>query len=873
MQLLHDVVEHHARERPTEAAVVSERGTLSYRALAEATRVLAARLVEAGVKPGDIVAISTDDAGDAVVAILAILTCGAAFLPLDPAYPTDRLALLLADANPRLTLASPDALRRLPPHEGATLTLCAAATGPEGALPTGSDPPLGHSAKTSDARTISRRSADPVGPQSAPAYVIYTSGSSGRPKGVQVSHRGIENLARAQAAEFAVSAESQILQFASISFDAAVAEIAVSLFAGATLHVAPRDARVPVEPLARLLAVRAITHVTLPPSVAAAMPSEALPHGMTIILAGEPAGAALVARLCRNHTVFNAYGPTEATVCATIGRCVGDGTPPSIGAPMAGTRIEIVDADGAPLPVGTAGEIIIGGLGVADGYLNRPELTAERFVMREGERFYRTGDRGRWRPDGAIDFLGRLDQQLKVRGYRIEPGEVEAVLAAHPIVAAAAVAVAGEGAGARLVAYCVGQDGDRVDIGVLDEHLRAHLPDYMCPQVIVPLDALPLSPHGKVDRARLPAPEPVEAADGSRIGPRDEVEIALAAAFHDVLGAAPSSVRSDFFRMGGTSLMAALVASRIERDLGQQLPLDAFAAGATIERLAVAIRAARGGDAEAFSPLTALSPEGTEAPLFLIHPAGGTVLAYVDLARALGGSCPVYGFQAVGLAADGTAHERIEDMARAYIAAAKEALAPRVWRLAGWSFGASVAFEMAGMLKAMGETVDPPIFIDAPVRHQMDAVEDVDIIGRLIRLYSEVWSLDGSAADVGPNGDEAGIETLVARAVEIGVFPPDFQPAQAKRLAAVVAGCFRAGAAFQPGRLTDNAVLIRAADNPVKVADERLGWADLVSGVVDLVYVAGTHTSILRPPHVDALARAMLAVHDPARTGAHDSLS
>ncbi|WP_108661736.1 amino acid adenylation domain-containing protein [Acuticoccus kandeliae] len=845
MPLLHEIVGQHAAERPTAPALVDETGALSYRALHLGAARLAARLQAAGVGPGTIVAISTEDAGEAVIAILAILSCGAAFQPLDPAYPTERTALLLADAAPRAVLASAAAAASLPAHGGETLRL----------------DPVDRAALERDAAGApnSTDARDQVSPADL-AYVIHTSGSSGRPKGVLVPHRGIENLARAQGEIFAVTGESRILQFASLNFDAAVAEIAVALYAGAALHVAPRAARLPVEPLAALLADRAITHVTLPPSVAAAMPGRMLPEGMTIILAGEPAGAALVGRLCARHTVFNAYGPTEGTVCATIGLCRPDGAPPSIGTPMSGTRIEIVDEAGAPVAVGETGEILIGGIGVADGYLGQPDLTAERFVTREGGRFYRTGDRGRWRADGEIDYLGRLDSQLKVRGHRVEPGEVEAVLCAHPSVAAAAVILAGEGPAAHLLAYCVGQDGAAIDRDGLSAHLARHLPAYMRPARIVTLDALPVSPNGKIDRARLPAPDrEAEGFDGeAQIGPRDEIEIALAAAFRDVLGIAPPSVRSDFFRLGGTSLMAAQVASRIGRDLGHTLPLEAFAENATVERLAMAVRAARDGDGTAASPLTALSSEGDGPPLLLVHPAGGTVLAYVDLARTLSGRCPVYGLQAVGLAKDGPpANDRIEDMARAYIEAVRERLAPRVWRLAGWSFGASVVFEMAVQLIAAGENVAPPVFIDAPVRHQMDAIGEMDIIGRLIRLYSEVWSLGGAPADAAQD-----IETLVARAVEIGVFPPDFEAAQAKRLAAVVAGCFRAGSAFEPGRLPGDAVLIRAADNPVKVADDRLGWGDLVDGTLDLVFVGGTHTSILRPPHVADLAQAILAAQE-----------
>ncbi|MCH7275301.1 amino acid adenylation domain-containing protein, partial [Burkholderia gladioli] len=423
--------------------------------------------------PDSRVALCVERSPALVIGLLAILKAGGAYLPLDPAYPPERLAYILADADPAIVLA--DAAGRAA---------------------------LGHAAldgrRLLDPDTLPERPAsNPVVPGLTSrhlAYVIYTSGSTGKPKGVMVEHRGTLNLAQLQRQNFTILPSSRILQFASCAFDASVWEVVMALGCGATLYLPFTALLKDRAALLRYLAQHRITHATLPPALLQGDSAVLDPElALTLILAGEAPGPGLFQALAGHHVVFNAYGPTESTVCATLWRCppgfTGETIP--IGKPIANTRIYLLDAHGQPVPLGAVGELHIGGDGLARGYLNRPELTAERFLddpfdPRPGARMYRSGDLARYLPDGNIVFLGRNDHQVKIRGFRIELGEIEARLAAHPAVREAVVLALGEGADKRLVAYVVAEHDEQL-IGAIRDHLAAQLPDYMVPTAFVRL--------------------------------------------------------------------------------------------------------------------------------------------------------------------------------------------------------------------------------------------------------------------------------------------------------------------------------------------------------------------------------------------------
>ncbi|MGQ4491435.1 amino acid adenylation domain-containing protein, partial [Streptomyces sp. SAS_281] len=421
-----------------------------------------------------------------------------------------------------------------------------------------------------------------------PAYVIYTSGSTGRPKGVVVSHAGVSRLAAVQADRLGVAAGSRVLQFASPSFDASFWDLSSALLTGAALVLAPADT--PLDALTDPWL--AVTHVTLPPSALAALGDADL-TASTLVVAGEACSQELVARWAPGRRMINAYGPTETTVCATMSDPLvpGNGVPP-IGRPVADFRTYVLDERLRPVPPGVTGELYVAGPGLARGYLGRPGLTAARFTAcpfgPAGARMYRTGDLVRRRADGELEYAGRADQQVKVRGFRIEPGEVEAALAAHSGVAQAAVVARDD----RLVGYVVPDSASAVRPAELAAHLRERLPDYLVPSAFVLLDALPLTPNGKLDRAALPAPDAVSTGGGR--APRTPREQILAELFAEVLDVPRVSVDDDFFDLGGHSLLATRLVARVRSVLGAELALRALFQSPTVAGLAGTLAAADG---------------------------------------------------------------------------------------------------------------------------------------------------------------------------------------------------------------------------------------------------------------------------------------
>ncbi|HEX5884096.1 MAG TPA: non-ribosomal peptide synthetase, partial [Pyrinomonadaceae bacterium] len=473
--------------------------------------------------------------------------------PLDPAYPRDRLAFMIDDSGIPVLLTQEHVVEHLPPFSGTIINLDKSETEA--------------SAENLDSNTT---------PQNA-AYVIYTSGSTGTPKGVVIAHRGLCNLATAQIRAFNVQPSSRVLQFAALSFDASVTEFAMALLRGATLVIAPREDLMPGERLISLLRDHAITTVTFPPSVLALLPPEELPALRTIIVAGEACWAELVLRWAVNGRLFcNAYGPTENTVCISIAECAPDGRKPTIGRALANVQVYVLDENMRPAPLGVPGEIYCGGQGLARVYLNRPDLTATRFVPNPystvpGARLYRTGDRGRYLPDGQLEFLGRVDQQVKLRGFRIELGEIEAVLCRHEAVRDAIVVAREERNGEkRLVAYVVGE----AETSVLRNYLHERLPDYMVPAAWVTLDALPLTANGKVDRKALPAPDSQRPELSSAyIAPRSAIERDIAEVWQEVLGIENAGVNDNFFDLGGHSLQAVRVHGKLRTKFEKNLLL------------------------------------------------------------------------------------------------------------------------------------------------------------------------------------------------------------------------------------------------------------------------------------------------------------
>ncbi|MEU8748296.1 amino acid adenylation domain-containing protein [Streptomyces parvulus] len=580
-----DLFQEHAARRPDAPALEHEGTVLTYAELNARANQVARRLIGRGVGPEQLVALAVPRSAEMVAGLLGVLKAGAAFLPVDPEYPADRIAFMLRDAAPVQVLTSRDVAARLPGGCPDALVL---------------DDPATLAGLGGDDLTDAERTA-PLRPDGL-AYTVYTSGSTGTPKGVSVTHRGLCALAATLAEKYRVRPEDRVLQLASISFDMAFEDFLRAFWFGATL-VVPAPGPLVGDALGDFLEQRRITCSDMPPSVLATLPARDFPALRVLSVGGEACPPALTARWARGRRMLNLYGPTETTISATASDPL-SGTDPSpstpVGAPVRGARAYVLDERLRLTSAGVPGELYIGGSGVARGYLRRPGLTAERFVADPfgppGSRMYRTGDLMRWRADGVLEFVGRADDQVKIRGFRIELGEVEAVLGRHPAVAQVAVVVREDQPGdKRLVGYVVAESGSggQVDADALRAHAGTRLPEFMVPSAFVMLDHLPLTSNGKLDRKALPAPV-YEAEAGGRAARTPQEEI-LCTLFAEILDVPTVGIDDSFFELGGHSLLATRVVSRIRALMGVELPVRTLFEAPTVAKLTT--RVAEAGSA------------------------------------------------------------------------------------------------------------------------------------------------------------------------------------------------------------------------------------------------------------------------------------
>jgi amino acid adenylation domain-containing protein/non-ribosomal peptide synthase protein (TIGR01720 family) len=549
-----ELFESQVARTPAAVAVVCGDVRLSYRELNTRANQLAHHFIGLGVGPEQFVAVALPRTEDLVVALLALLKAGAAYLPIDPDYPTERIELMLGDAEPALLVTTAEVGRRLPVTSAPRLLLDHPETGRQMRGLPGQNP-------TDRDRTA------PLHPAGL-AYAIYTSGSTGRPKAVATDHRGLASLAAGHLDKLGLDGDSRVLQLVSANFDAAIGDFVMALLNGATMVLGPAAGYPGAEELAELISRAGVTHVAIPPTLLNALDPDQVPGLRAVLMGGESFSAELAHRWSRaGCRVVNVYGATESTVLTTMSEPLRGDRVPDAGRPIPNDRIYVLDAGLNPVPPGVAGEAYLAGTGIARGYLNQIALTAQRFVADPfgpaGSRMYRTGDVVRWTTDGRLEFVGRVDEQVKIRGFRVELGEVEAALTRHPAVGQAMVLARQDRPGdKRLVAYLVGTRGE-VDVDAVREHLAGSLPEYLVPAAIVVLDAFPLTPNGKVDRRALPVPE--YGADSAGREPVNEREAVLCGLFADVLGLDRAGADDSFFALGGDSIMAIQLASRARR--------------------------------------------------------------------------------------------------------------------------------------------------------------------------------------------------------------------------------------------------------------------------------------------------------------------
>ena len=844
---LHELFEAQVRRTPNAIALSYNDTSLTYLELNERSNQLAHYLRSLGVGPEIPVALCLERGIEMIVGILGVLKAGGAYVPLDPNYPRERLAFMLEDSRAPVLLTQTHLLGQLP--NSSARVLCLDEEGE--AIGAGSE-------ANPESHAVSHNLA----------YIIYTSGSTGRPKGVALEHRSAVAFLHWVHETFTPAELAAVLGSTSICFDLSVFEIFAPLTCGGKVILAENALQLP--------SLKAAHEVTLLNTVPSAMTEllriDGVPDSVrTINLAGEPLKLSLAQQVLRRPTVerlINLYGPSEDTTYSTWSLIEqGISTQPSIGRPIANTQAYILDGAGGPVPVGASGELYLGGDGLARGYFNRSELTAERFVPNKfsaepGTRLYRTGDLARYLPDGRIDFLGRIDHQVKVRGFRIELGEIESVLSSHPAVRQCIVTARTNEDGVRLVAYVVSETDEQQVNGQLRQHLLHQLPDYMVPSDFVFLEALPLTPNGKVNRQALPAPGQSARRRNAFVAPRDTLELKLAKIWEEVLKIQPVGVTDDFFELGGHSLLAVQLFALVESRLGKGIPLTTLFKRATVEQLANLLR--RNDESVTWSPFVEIQKGDSRRPLFLIHPVGGSVLSYLELARHIGAEQPVYGLHARGLDAGQQPHTRIEDMAAEYLKAIREVQPHGPYLLGGWSMGGVVAFEIACQLRAQNEQVALLGLIDSPVPSTWISAAKAD---------DELWLLLNFAEDLGltptllsvtqeellqMSPDERLIY-LEEKAKSAKLIPQYIDHAQAVRLYQVFKTNIKALQQYEPAAKARRITLISSEQSANTFPDSTMGWSELATESVEVFTIPGNHYSIVRKPAVENLAQQLKA--------------
>jgi amino acid adenylation domain-containing protein len=855
---LHQLFEAQARRTPEAVAVICGDERLTYEELNRRANQVAHGLRGRGIAPDMPVGICMERGPDMLVALLGILKAGAAYLPLDPTYPAERLTYMLEDARAPLLLTQRHLVDALSVQGAAPLRV------------------------ESDLETFAAESVEDPCVDVLPgnlAYVIYTSGSTGKPKGVQVPHGAVVNFLLAMRAAPGLTAADTLLAVTSLSFDIAALELFLPLAVGARLVLARREEAADGARLARLLSDWRVTILQATPStwrllLAAGWRSSG---GLRMLCGGEALPADLADQLvAEGVTLWNMYGPTETTIWSAIYpvASVAGGAAP-IGRPIANTRIYLLDRHLEPVPIGVPGELYIGGDGVTRGYLYRPELTAERFIPdpfgdQPGSRLYRTGDLARYQPDGNIAFLGRLDHQVKVRGHRIELGEIEAIVAQHPGVGAVVVAAREDTPGdQRLVAYVVPRAEPAPAATDLRAYLAGKLPEYMVPSAFVSLDALPLTLNGKVDRRALPAPDNSQVGrDHAYIAPRDSVELAMAEIWETALRARPIGIHDDFFVIGGHSVTAVMLVGAIRQRFAVDLPLAVLFQTPTIAGLCAYLRDA---GRPATGIVTAIRPGGARPALFMVHPQGGGVLCYLHLARALDGDVPVYGVEAIGYESHEAPLSTIAAMADRYVEEIRRHAPHGPYRLAGWSFGGLVAFEMARRLEGLGEEIEFLGLVDVyPFGQEHDTsffgAADEQISEESALLSIAVHQLGMDPSELAGAGGEESITRILRRAKDLNLLPPHaVADAVRSRVRMMMVNGEALRAYRYPGRIRSDIHLFRALEvhadsHPAVEAQE---WRRRTAGEVHVIAVPGDHHNLVNPPHVFSLAGEINAILAP----------
>lgn len=871
----HHLFTQQAVQTPDAIAATYEDETMTYANLEQRANQLAHYLHQLGAGPETLVALRMEPGFDLLVGVMGILKAGAAYLPLYLNDPAQRVAFIVADANVDILLTQ-ETLAALAPDNIAHV-VCIDSNWPE----------------------IARESAQPFSDQATPenlAYVIYTSGSTGRPKGTLVSHRNLVNYIHWVNTGVFYNEIGMIPFVTSVAFDASLKQFMAPLLRGDAVWIMSPQViarpdilltHIDKQPDASLNCVPSLWQAIL--DYLETQPTSAIPKNLTrLSLGGEAISKALVTRtfaMFPHLRFWNVYGPTETTSNATLGS-IQAGEVVTIGRPIANACVYILDEYLTPVPIGVYGEIYIGGEGVARGYLQRPGLTAACFIPdpysgQPGRRLYRSGDIARYLPNGNIEFAGRQDTQIKIRGYRLELGEIEATLAQAPGVQECAVlprTIMGQGqtGNTELIAFTAVSTPDTVTSEQLRQFLADKLPAYMIPGFIITLDKLPLTPSGKIDRQRLLTWQ-TDVSHTSRefIAPRDMLEFQLAQVWEELLQVRPIGVRDDFFtHLGGHSLLTIRLLSRIQERFGANVPLFQLYQNSTIESQVKFLKMQNMAfeeqeTAPLNTPLVAIQPHGTNPPFFCIHPLDGNVTCYIDLAAQLHPDQPFYGVQSPMLYQEQTTLTSIEEMAACYIKAIRTVQETGPYHLGGWSLGGLLAFEVARQFQDQGEAVDLLAIFDrsAPISaNHTGAIDEAQLLQVLSEKLSDFL---GQAVVIDPDAfihleleeQLTYLQTLLETAADYT--PSSAELWQLKRFLLLQKPHLRASRQYKPANTYALPLtLFRASEREMSAETETLGWHELVTDSIQIHVVPGSHHTMIRPPYVSGLGEQLQACLD-----------
>jgi len=846
---------------PRNTAIRAGSVQLSYARLDRFTNKLARVLIARGAGPEKYVAVGISRSIESVLAVLAVAKTGAAFVPVDPAYPIQRQQHMVTDSGALFGVAVSDSRGVLPDAlewlllDDPEFTRYVAGV---------SDAPIADAERTDRPRI------------EHPAYLIYTSGSTGIPKGVTVTHGGLANFTAEMNRRCEVHPGSRVLHFASPSFDAAVLELLFALGAAATIVIAGPDIY-GGSALGDLLATEMVTHAFITPAALATVDPSGLDQLAAVMVGGDRCDPELVRRwagiperpgtIAAHRRMFNAYGPSEATIAATLSAPMRPGAPVTVGGPVRGFGLLVLDSRMHPVPVGVPGELYLSGIGLARGYHRQPGLSAERFVANPfgapGERMYRTGDLVRWAPharEREIEYLGRTDDQVKIRGFRIEFGEIDAAMLSHDEVErSVTIGHAAAGGTTMLASYVTLLPGARAAAPDLVRYLTDRLPGYMVPASITMLDALPITPAGKIDRQALP--EPTLIATAGYRAPAGPVEAALCEAFEAALGVDSVGAEDNFFELGGNSLLATRMVAIVRERHGLDVQMQAIFLRPTPAGIAARIS---GADDVAQDPVDAafgtvlpLRTEGTEPPLFCVHSASGVAWNYAGLLPHLGTERPLYGLQLPHLIGDGAGLDTIDALAARYVEEIRRVQPNGPYHLLGWSLGGLIAYEISVRLRQAGEQVALLAMMDSRILAWETATAD-PTAGELLGML--LGDPDLAGQDI--TADRAA-ELLAQRDGPFGALTP----IQVQRLYDGYLAGTRMGYQFVPGSYPGDMLYFTAMVNsgPVdefgRMAPMRgaADWRPFVTGEITEFLVDCSHVEMSNP---DALAEIGAALRD-----------